>query len=325
MGPSGFLLTQMLNEAGINRVDCFLTNVINQRPPDNDFTAFCCPKSEDQLGFPPVFTGCYLRREFLPELNRLASELRREAPNLIITTGNVPTWALLGSGNITKLRGTIAAGTSGPVGSALERCGIIPKVLPTIHPAAIIRQWKWRAVTVLDFAKARREAEFPEILRPERQIFIAETLDDLEWFYDRYIDGATLIAPDIETSGDQITCIGFAVCPQVACVVPFVDNRRADRSYWPSHKAELHAWRFVQRVLHHPARKIFQNGMYDIAFLWRRYGLTVRNPGEDTMLMHHALQPESKKDLGFLGSVYTNEPAWKMMRQRGKATIKRDD
>jgi hypothetical protein len=39
------------------------------------------------------------------------------------------------------------------------------------------------------------------------------------------------------------------------------------------------------------------------------------------MLLHHALQPESEKGLGFLGSVYTNEASWKLMRT---STIKRD-
>jgi hypothetical protein len=43
------------------------------------------------------------------------------------------------------------------------------------------------------------------------------------------------------------------------------------------------------------------------------------------MLLHHALQPESEKSLGFLGSIYTGEASWKLMRQRGKTTIKRDE
>jgi hypothetical protein len=41
------------------------------------------------------------------------------------------------------------------------------------------------------------------------------------------------------------------------------------------------------------------------------------------MLLHHALQPESLKGLGFLGSVYTDEGNWKQMRNVG--TVKRDD
>jgi hypothetical protein len=49
------------------------------------------------------------------------------------------------------------------------------------------------------------------------------------------------------------------------------------------------------------------------------YGAT-----EDTMLLHHALQPEMLKNLGFLGSIYSDQGTWKGMAKHGK-TIKRDN
>ncbi len=61
-----------------------------------------------------------------------------------------------------------------------------------------------------------------------------------------------------------------------------------------------------------------------VTYLWQRYGIPVRNYTDDTMLMHHALQPESEKGLGFLGSVYCDEPAWKQMRKHG-TTIKKEE
>jgi len=63
--------------------------------------------------------------------------------------------------------------------------------------------------------------------------------------------------------------------------------------------------------------------MYDVAFLWRSYGIKTFNFREDTMLLSHALQPESLKGLGFLGSVYTDHGPWKSER-KGVQTIKRD-
>lgn len=50
----------------------------------------------------------------------------------------------------------------------------------------------------------------------------------------------------------------------------------------------------------------------------------VRGATHDSMLLHHALQPESLKALGFLGSVYINERAWKVERKGQENTIKRD-
>jgi DNA polymerase I-like protein with 3'-5' exonuclease and polymerase domains len=141
----------------------------------------------------------------------------------------------------------------------------------------------------------------------------------------KHIAPCSILSFDIETRGSEITCVGFAPDRSVALVIPFVDPRTETGSYWRSHDDEVAAWKFVRRTLAHPSRKLAQNGLYDIHFLWRQYGIKVRNFDEDTMLMHHALQPESEKGLGFLGSVYTNEPAWKLMRARGKTTIKRDE
>jgi len=43
------------------------------------------------------------------------------------------------------------------------------------------------------------------------------------------------------------------------------------------------------------------------------------------MLLHHAMQPEMEKGLGFLGSLYTNEPSWKFMRTDHDNLKKGDD
>lgn len=316
VGPSGYELTRMLSEAGIHRANCFLSNVINARPKRNDIADFCGPRADAVRGYPYLIKGKYLRSEFQPELDRLARELLDVNPNIIIALGNTALWAMLGTTGISKIRGTVSTSTHTVSGF---------KVLPTYHPAAILRQWELRAVTVLDFAKAARESLFPKVIRPEREIWIEPTLEDLEEFYNAYLSRAIRIAVDIETSGQQITCLSFAPSPTISLVIPFTDPRRARGSYWPTREAELGAWAFVRRVLDHSAEKVFQNGTFDISFLWRAYGLKVRNPAHDTLLLHHALQPESPKALAFLGSVYTNEPAWKLMRERGKTTIKGDE
>jgi len=53
-------------------------------------------------------------------------------------------------------------------------------------------------------------------------------------------------------------------------------------------------------------------------------GIRVLGAAHDTMLLHHALQPESLKGLGFLGSIYTDHGPWKAER-KGTDTIKRDE
>jgi|SRR5579872_1750551 len=316
VGYSGRELTNLLSEAGIHRADCFLTNVFNIRPPGNKIEFFCGPRSEAIPGYPSLIKGKFVRRDFIPELNRLADELVHTNPNIIICLGNTASWALLGRTSISKHRGTTEVSTHTVTGY---------KVLPTYHPAAVVRQWELRPVTILDLMKAKEESEFPEVRRPKREIWIEPTLEDLYEFERQYIEGAKLLSIDIETSGNQITCIGFASSPEVGIVIPFTDSRRKNRDYWGSAEAELRAWNFVKQVLSKPLpRKLFQNGLYDIAFLWRAYGIKVLGAEHDTMLLHHSLQPESLKGLGFLGSIYTDEGSWKTMRARA-TTIKSDE
>ena len=70
-------------------------------------------------------------------------------------------------------------------------------------------------------------------------------------------------------------------------------------------------------------KTVGQNFIYDMRFLWEQYGIPVKNAVDDTMLLHHALQPEMKKGLGFLASIYTDEASWKFMRT--KDTKKKED
>lgn len=318
VGGSGYLLTKMLEDAGIHRADCYLTNVLNFRPPQDRLENCCGTKSEGMVGYPPILKGRYLLARYQTELDRLAAELIEVNPNLVVCLGGTALWALTGKTAITKLRGVTDTST-------LTVSGF--KLLPTYHPAYVSRNWSERPVTVLDLMKAKRESEFPEIRRPNRQIWIEPSLQDLELFYETHIRTCSILSTDIETAGTRITCIGFAPSSRLGIVIPFTDPRRKGGNYWPSVSDESQAWYFVRRILEDSSiRKLFQNGLYDIAFLFRAYGIKVAGAEEDTMLLHHSLQPEALKGLAYLGSVYTDEGAWKGMREKAKfKTIKRDD
>ena len=314
VGLAGWQLDQLLRDAGIHRSQCHVTNVFNLRPKDNALENIC--SKEKVGGFAPLKPGgWYLREEYFGEVQRLHAELRALRPNVAVLLGATAAWALLGRTGIGALRGAVCHST------------FLPhlKCLPTYHPANVLYDPTHRAVTVFDLQKAAREAAFPEIRRPHRTVYIQPTLTDLEWYHETHLAAARRISFDIETAGRQITCIGFAPDHLSAIVIPFVDLRTASGSYWPTPQDERRAWAFVRRVLGGEQPKLAQNGLYDIHFLWRTCGIAVNNFVDDTMLLHHALQPESEKSLAFLGSLYTDEAAWKLMRTRGKTTIKRDE
>lgn len=316
VGPTGYLLNQMLGTAGLRRIDCPATNVFNLRPPGNKIEALCGKKSEGIEGYPALAKG-YVRKEFAKELARLGDEILRYNPNLIVALGNTASWAMLGKTTIKNLRGTVHLSTHTVSGY---------KVLPTYHPAAIFRQYTLKPTVILDLAKAKREAESPLVHRPERHIWIEPTLEDLYEFDRRYIQPCDRLSVDIETYRDCITCIGFAPGPEIAIVIPFPGFQRARADYWPSLDTQHRVYHFVKEVLCRPIPKVFQNGLYDIAFLIRSWGISTYGiaNSDDTMLLHHALQPESLKSLGYLGSIYTSEGPWKQMREKVK-TIKRED
>lgn len=318
VGPAGWQLNSMLAEAGIRRADCFLTNCFNLRPrPTNKIENLCASRKEVRHALPPLSSGKYIRDEYLPELDRLYRELSEIDPNVIVSCGGTATWALLRDGRISKLRGAIAESPTVPG----------KKVLPTFHPSYILQGgYEARHVTILDLQKARRESEYPEIRRPVRTIYTEPLYSELDWFFDKFISKADRLSIDIETRGERITCIGFAPRIDLALVVPFEDMRKPGYNYWGSLEAEVLAWNWVKKVCMCPVAKVFQNGLFDIHRLWRGYGIPICNAEHDTMLLHHALQPESPKGLDYMGSVYTSESAWKLgIRLKHKGTIKKED
>lgn len=298
------------------------TNVFNFRPVENKIESLCCKKGELGEGaypFPALANpGKYIKREFLPEVERLWSELRSARPNLVVAMGNTACWAIMGQTNITAIRGN--AGRSRDLGEDQTL-----KTLPTYHPAGVLRQWSWRPIVVADLMKAAREAEFPELRRPARAILIDPTLGEVEhWIEQTLASPPEVIGCDTETTGGQVSMIGFARSRSEALLVPFIDKGRVGNHYWPDAWSEHKAMDLCERLLSSPIPKVFQNGAYDFQYLWRM-GFTMRGLQHDSMLLHHSILPEMKKGLGFLASIYSSEPTWKTMRLETPDTEKRDE
>lgn len=314
VGVSGMILNSMLREIGIVREACLVTNVFNLQPPgSNDVKNLCGSKAEGIPGKPALVKGKYALAKYAPELARLRAEIAAAKPNVVVALGATAAWALCDTTGIRNFRGA-------PLWSSSHQV----KVLPTYHPAAIGRDWTLRPIVLADLEKAKREASYPEIRRPSRDIYIEPTLEDLIEFEYKFIRPSASLSIDIETKGDQITCVGFAPRTNVCLVVPFYDPQRPGGNYWPDLQTELKAWAWVKRICAMRKRIVFQNGVYDMHFLWRRYGIPTPYAEHDTMLLHHALQPEMEKGLGFMGSIYTDEASWKFMRS-DHDTVKRED
>jgi hypothetical protein len=297
-------------DAGIERDRIYLGNVFRDRPLNNEIDHFFVRKTEyNKLGLtsehPAFGSHGFVHPTMEQDVDRLLRDLKELQPNVIIAMGATALWAVTGEDKIGKYRGAVMP-------SRLE--GI--KVVPTYHPAAVMRQWNFLPTVVMDMKKAVREAAFPEIRYEQRRIHIPESLMDLNTFAREHINGLEgVLSVDLETMwkvGHQITCVGMAPDSHNALVVPLWDHTRPQIRYW-SEEEEFHVWLWLKDLMENKTiAKLFHNTAYD-AQVFDHFGIKVRGRVEDTMLMHHALQPELQKSLGYLGSLYTDDSAWKNM------------
>jgi uracil-DNA glycosylase len=318
-GPSGKLLNFMLRGAKIPREQCLITNVFMQRPKGNKIQLYFEKKlmakaNGNVSDLPPCADMGVVKKEWRPEIDRLRDELRIANPHVIIALGVTALWALTGLSKINAYRGV-----------ALP-CELLPgkKVIATFHPAAILRDFSLRPIAAADIMKAAKEAEYPEIKRTRRTIWIADKISDLDTFEKLHIRRTGRVATDVETEAGDITHISFAADATKVLVVPLWDKSKPGWHYW-SAEDELKARVWIYKILSDPALlKILHNALYDISY-FAEGGMPVRGAVEDTMLLHHALQPELRKGLGFLGSIYSSEAAWKMLRAKPLSQINKKD
>jgi uracil-DNA glycosylase family 4 len=317
LGSAGQLLMNCFRQVGITRNEVLLNNVFCQRPPNNDVGYFFYDKSCTK----PTPEGLeHIERleQWLQGLLRLRAS--SGCPNVLVALGAVPLRVLTGLGPIGKYRGSILP------------CTLVEgfKVYGSYHPSYVSRlmsepeanlyrnpikkkqQKNALPIFLMDLQRVLEEAEYPEIIRPRRDVEIISNMDHaLKTF--RLLAEAPTISVDIETlpssTGPMVWCIGFSDKPERSFVFPIIK----DFSFFWTLEEEAAIWREVSEIFLNPfTKKTFQNGSYDLSILGRSYGLRVaNNTYEDTMLCHQMIYPYMPKGLDFLCSVYTKEPYYK--------------
>jgi len=323
-GTAGGMLRSLLRQAGIAESDCYLTNVFNRFPAGGRLENFCGPKATAIPNYRPLFTkpDQYVRVDFQHELHRLYTEIRNRQPNVILAMGNVALWALCKKQGIKKYRGSPLE--TFDLSTEIGGDRLVRKVIPTWHPNSVMRQYGLRPIVLADVSKTRRECLFPELRRPSHLIYMNPDLQDIEDFYHEFLVGQPFLSCDIETIGLDITEVGYSTADgSRAIVLPFYDREKSSGNFWPTLEQERAAWAWVRRI-NTEFPMIGQNFSYDMKYFWKRMGIPCPKFLGDTMLQHHSLQPELEKSLGFLGSIYTNEPSWKFMRN-DHSTLKKED
>ncbi len=326
VGESGRELSRMLKEAGIAEHECLFTNVINERPFNNDMGRFFFTNEEvKQNGLHPT-RGLFPYQKVLDGMDRLNELIRVTQPKIIFALGNYALWALADNcANISNVKKRkVPVGIINWRGSQLrDRMFGIPLV-PLIHPAAILRQWSWRHVTIQDLHT--RMNRLPNWDEPDRNFIVKPTLETTVEFLSGILalleQGPVHIGTDIETRAFEIACIGLAISTDTALCIPFftVDPERP--SYWEAAE-ELIVLDLLWKVLRHPnALIIGQNFLYDAQYIYRYWGLKV-HIAYDTRILQSVIYPGTPADLGYLSSLYCEHHAfWK---EDGKTLAKDGD
>jgi hypothetical protein len=334
VGTSGNELHRMLAEAGIAMSDCLFTNLIAEQPHANETFRFFDPKishpSTARVG--GLIPGSLARSE----VQRLYRQLAYRPRSLVIAAGNWSLWGLsrctgaevqreasgrripvdlqtYAPNGIMNWRGSMIYAEPHPeLGADPSYMWSTTKLLPLIHPAAILRQWELRAPTMHDLKKRVRQARLNDWRRSPTPTFIWNpTFTEATTLLHRWLNHAehheVMLANDIETISRRfISCMGFSDGPSFALTIPFIRRKEPDGSlisYWTvDEEAEL--IRLIRRILSHPRIKIVgQNHIYDTQFIQHWLGCTP-NLWHDTMLAQNVLFPGTPKDLGYLSSLY---------------------
>lgn len=299
VGQSGQELDRMLLDAGIHRSECFVTNVCKYRPQNNHIESFIPIKKKDITPDMVMFKGKAVAPVVVEGYNELIKEISLVQPELILACGNTPLWALLGHEGITKWRGSTLQ---------YQQPGCKAVIVPLYHPAAILRQWSWRAITVHDLRRAKRalttwgrEVKTPPykfLIRPSFQQ-VLNTLDSLLVVTSQ---APFQLSVDIETRRGHIACIGLAWNSLEAICIPLMCVEDVN-GYWNEGAEAEIIWRLKELLTHYNTRVIGQNFIYDAQYFAKHYGY-VPDTDWDTMLMHHVMFPGTPKGLDYLSSMY---------------------
>ena len=116
------------------------------------------------------------------------------------------------------------------------------------------------------------------------------------------------VASDIEVISNETACVGLAISPHDAMCIAF--RNETTNVYTVYEEGDIR--RRLQQLYRAPStRMVWQNGGFDMAWLWFKDRICCGPAYSDTMLGHHVLYPTMPHDLGFIVKQYTMHPYYK--------------
>jgi uracil-DNA glycosylase family 4 len=274
VGFQGKYLNRLLQKARIKREEVFLTNIVHEKPPKNNYKSL------------PIET----RQEGIKELKKDLEQFKKKGLNIVITLGAEAMFVLTGLSKITAHRGYVVESSLVP--------GL--KILPTLHPETLTRgQGKFEFVVIADLKKAVRESSMPQLTFPKRNILVIRDAQEAIARLRSISDIIDPVTVDIETAGGKMTAYGWAT------------SRSEGFSIVSKLITNVEVLRAISQFAYSSTPKIFHNALFDAFHNAFYYKIINKNIFGDTMLAQHSVYPTLLKSLGFCASLYTDEPFWK--------------
>lgn len=292
-GASGVLLNSMLHDAGIMRSECYATNLVNDILPFRH--ELVAKAKKDVTAAHQPWGGRMCHPDFFSGLRRLHREIAAVDPNIILALGQSACLALTGKWGVLRWRGSQLHTVEAP----------LRKVIPTLNPAAVLREFSFRPTVVNDLRRAARERTTKEyenvpqwnfIIRPSADRTLAVLADLLA-----QVDSGALswIDFDLETAYGHITRAGISWSRNDAISISFTTGF----SNYFNAEEEAAVVYALYRLLTHPKVKVRgQNLLYDAQYTWRHWHFVPRI-AQDTMISWHSAFAGMKKSLDFQASL----------------------
>lgn len=292
--PAGGLFDELLRMAGINRIDCYVDNVISERPPNNNISLFIKQSGKSIITTP----------EYDKYAAQLIDRLKRVQANVYVPLGNPALYTLTGKWGTTKWRGSV-----------LYSEALNAKVIPSVHPSYALRygNFLYQYYILHDLIRILKDSTTPEMNLPYREYKITPCFDDcLEYLHQ--CNQASYVSFDIELAFptkslvNEIGCISFSKDSKDAISIPFIAG---GKDYFTLEQEAI-IWVEIARLLENPkVVKVAQYGFFDWTFIFERYGCRIQPTLEDTQVAQGILEPDFKRDLGFIASIHSREPYYK--------------
>lgn len=291
-GASGRAVEKLLPR-GLSRSDVSWTNAV-----------LCKPERDKQL--PAARKACF---------DRLQGELL-SGPHIIVATGAyaLQSAALLKRRpKIQEWRGSVIDLQKSDIKADKEWQGhkIDRLVLPTIHPAFVMRSPLWAPVIHTDFERIGRVLRDGWIA-PEkhegRRMLLVNNVDELRELLKQFDD---VVAIDVETTGlgatsTDLVCLSISDT-RLTIVCPWSMTSAGTGHYWGKRQVE------VAMILTAALRErsaITHNGPPFDHIVLKRSGIVIED-WDDTLLAHHAFASHMPKRLSHVATMYLDVPPWK--------------